>query len=317
MIIRKLFRGLAGIGMALALTLAVTPSGAQAAVHYVQMSSASAADPGLSQFGSEYYVYTTGGTMDAYRGSTMTKGFAKVGSIYRSVPSGYSALWAPHVFKSGSYYFALFTAIKSPSTVHCVYWAVSTSPTGGFGAPHLVACGNGWEAIDPTFYSGGTGNWVVYKRGHYTSPGFPHGDFEIHAVKVAISGNSLSFGTNRILVKAYNTTCMEAPSLLWHNGKLWLFVSRSRYDTDAYYTEVWEAANLTSPFHQVKVLMKNGQGWGHGPGGAEVIDSGSTTYIAYHAWEADKPSPSTPGTRVTRFAKLSWSSSGPSMSSLG
>ena len=320
---RRLVQGLVGFGAALALVIAAAPP-SQAAVHYVQMSNASAADPGLSHFGKSYYVYTTGGGMAVFRASTMTKPFSKVGSIYKTVPSGYKAMWAPHVFQHGSYYFATFTA-QQGGNQHCVYWAVSTSPTGGFSAPHLVTCGNGWEAIDPTFYSGGTGSWIVYKRGHYTPGyigntyygGFPHGDFQIRAINVTVSGKTLRFGTNRVLVSAPDTTVMEAPSLIWHSKKLWLFVSRSRYDTNAYYTQVWSASNLASPFHKVKTLMKNGQGWGHGPGGAEVLQNGSTTYIAYHAWEANKPTPATPGKRVTRFATITWTANGPAITSLG
>jgi len=311
MFVRRLFRAIVGLTAALAATLALAP-GAQAASRYVQMSSKSAADPGFSKFGSDYYVYATGGAI--YRGSSLHHKFKQVGTL--KVPSNYSALWAPHVFASSGHYFALFTAIKSGNSQHCVYWSVSNKPTGGFGKPHLVACGNGWEAIDPSLYSHGGKSWVIWKRGHYTGSGFPHGDFEIRGAKVTVSGSTLHFSKQHVLVKAYNTDCMEAPSMIWHGNKVWLFVSRNRYDTNAYRTEVWSASSVTGKYHKVKTLMKNGQGWGHGPGGAEVLKSGGTTYIAYHAWATDKPTPQTSSKRVVRFAKISWSKKGPSMASL-
>ena len=179
MFVRRMFQTIVGVAAAIAVMLALTPS-AQAAPRYVQMSSKSAADPGFSKLGRDYYVYSTGGAI--FRGSSLHHKFKQVGSP--RVPTNYSSLWAPHVFASNGHYFALFTAIKSGNSQHCIYWSASKKPTGGFGKPHLVACGNGWEVIDPSLYRRGGSSWAVWKRGHDTGSGFPHGDFETRGAKV-------------------------------------------------------------------------------------------------------------------------------------
>lgn len=315
--LRRLVRGLLSLGLVLGLAGAATSrAAADDAPGYFQMSSDGAADPGFAKFGENYYVYTTGGRMAIYRGASLTQPFTKVGTIFDAVPTGFKLLWAPHVFQHGNDYFALFTATAEGHAKHCVYWSVSSSPTGGFSAPQEAFCGDTdeWEAIDPSFVDGPDGSWMVWKHGRYTT-GFPIGDFDMRVAKIKFVGDTLTFGEQRTIVSVTNVTCMEAPDIIWHDGRVWLFVSRDRYDTNAYKTEVWSAKNMTSTFTPVKMLMQDGV-WGHGPGGAEVLNDHGTTYIAYHVWESDKPTPSTPGKRVTRFAKLTWDTTGPTVSSI-
>ncbi|WP_353950727.1 hypothetical protein V6K52_13955 [Knoellia sp. S7-12] len=54
-------------------------------------------------------------------------------------------------------------------------------------------------------------------------------------------------------------------------------------------------------------LIKTGQGYGYGPGGAEVETAADgSTWIAYQVWKDSKPTPTTPGKRILRTAKLDW-----------
>lgn len=99
---------------------------------------------------------------------------------------------------------------------------------------------------------------------------------------------------------------MEAPSLVAHGGKVWLFVSRGRFDTNDYHTDVWVARRFGPGFTFSNHVMATGQGYGHGPGGAEVLNDGGTVRIAYHVWKQNKPTPQTPGTRITRVATVTW-----------
>lgn len=74
-----------------------------------------------------------------------------------------------------------------------------------------------------------------------------------------------------ILAQIRDGTVMEAPSLVAHGGKVWLFVSRSRFDTNAYRTDAWVAKRFGPGFRFSNHVMATGQGYGFGPGGAEVI----------------------------------------------
>lgn len=312
---------------ALVFPLVSTGTAGAASPRYTTISTRSAADPGFSRFGASYYVYATGGR-DAhgrgdgvppiFRGSSTTARFTQVGNAYLKDPAGLNSLWAPHVVARTGHYFLFFTAARGKSP-HCVYWAVSSHPTGGFGRPHLVTCGNqaGWEAIDPTVYTTAAGaSYVVWKRGHYTGAGFPHGDFEIRARKLTFSGASVSFAGGHnpslLLARADNTVVMEAPSLIAHGGKVWLFVSRDRFDTNAYHTDAWVAPRFGAGFTFSNHVMATGQGYGSGPGGAEVLaDAGGTVRIAYHVWDRTKPTPQSPGVRITRIANVAWTGGKP------
>ena len=296
--------------------LAATAVSAQAAgPTYTTISKQSAADPGFAKFGSSYYVYATGGgdgILPIFRGSSISKPFTKVGNAYAKAPAGLTGIWAPHVVARDGRYFMFFTAAQGGGS-HCVYWAVAATPTGTFGAPHRLVCGNAanTEAIDPTVYvTAAKANYLVWKRGHY-HPAFPQGTFQIQARKLTFSGASVKFspGSNPTvtLAEVADGTVMEAPSLVAHGGKVWLFVSRNRFDTNAYHTDVWSAKAFGPGFKYSGPVMATGQGYGYGPGGAEVItDAGGVTRIAWHVWENSKPTPSTPGTRIVRVATLTW-----------
>ena len=179
-----------------------------------------------------------------------------------------------------------------------MYWAVASSPTGPFSAPHVATCGNaaGWEAIDPTVYQTASGrSYLVWKRGHY-HPGFPDGTFQIRARKLTFSGSSAQFtgggSPSLILAQIPDGTVMEAPSLVAHGGKVWLFVSRGRFDTNDYHTDAWVAKSFGPGFTFSNHVMATGQGYGFGPGGAEVItDAGGSVRIAYHVWETASQHP--------------------------
>lgn len=173
-----------------------------------------------------------------------------------------------------------------------MYWVYSTHPDMGFSKiPVKVADGGGsaWDAIDPTVYHGAKGLYLVWRRGEFT-PSFPRGTFQIRARLFTVStvnGSpkvTLAVGTSQVLAQVTgNAPVMEAPSLLFYDHKLWLFVARGAY-TDCcglpYHTDVWVAGGMGGTFKQAGTAMKNGQGWGTGPGSASVISDKGIVYIA-------------------------------------
>ncbi|MFC7491703.1 MULTISPECIES: family 43 glycosylhydrolase [unclassified Knoellia] len=273
-----------------------------------------AADPGFTRIGSSYYLAATGsgetGTMPVFRRSSPTGAYAKIGNI-NAARSGYSKFWAPHLVKRGSYYFAFFSASYNGAKP-CVYYASSTTVVGGYSAPRLLTCGggSGREAIDATTYVTTEGNTYLTWRSGVHRLGFPRGDYDIIARMLAFGGSTVKFATgsaNNNLLHRTSDDVYEAPSIVRRGGKVWLFVSRNRYDTNAYYTAVYSADSIHGTFTFRKNLMKTGQGYGYGPGGAEVETAADgSTWIAYHVWKESKPYPSTPGKRILRTAKLDW-----------
>ena len=308
----------------LAKTVLAEKTGPAAAAKYVQMSSASAPDPDLEIFGSRYYVYATSGSdgvLPVFVSDTASirGGFRQAGNILARAPKGFTGLWAPHVIHAGGWYIAFFTAAYRGGD-HAVYWVYSRFPDRGFSqAPAEIASSGakGWEAIDPTSYAGAGGKlYLVWRRGHYTA-GFPYGTFQIRARQITIATANgqpritVAAGAARQLAQVTgNAPVMEAPSLLYRNGRLWLFVARGAFNDYKvpYRTDVWSAGGITGTFRERRTVLAGGQGWGTGPGSASVIARGGIVYIAYHAWQGS--------TRVTRFARLAWQGGVPVAESL-
>jgi hypothetical protein len=295
-----------------------------AAAKYVQMSNASAPDPDLEIFGSRYYVYATSGSdgvlpVFASDTASIRGGFRQAGNILARAPKGFTGLWAPHVIHAGGWYIAFFTAAFKGGD-HAVYWVYSRFPDRGFSqAPAEIASSGaaGWEAIDPTTYAGAGGKlYLVWRRGHYTA-GFPYGTFQIKARQITIATVNgkpritLAAGATRQLAQVTgNAPVMEAPSMLYRNNHLWLFVARGAFNDFKvpYRTDVWSASGITGTFRERRTVLAGGEGWGTGPGSASVIAHGGIVYIAYHAWQGK--------TRVTRFARLVWQGGVPVAESL-
>jgi hypothetical protein len=280
------------------------------------ISSDSVADPGFSAYGSSYYVYGTGPkaqNVPIYKGTTVTKPFSFAGYAFRAARlEGYSKIWAPHVISRNGKYFMFFTASRSGGR-HCIYWAVSsTNASSSYSTPRLLLCasnrpGETWEAIDPSTYKTVEGNtYLVWRSGHIQA-NFPIGDYQIRTVKLSFSATSVKVASGAPRTKLLgveNGTVIEAPDMIRYDGKVYLFVSRGDYRNSSYKTDVYIASSIHDTFHFLKHLMASGQGFGSGPGGAEVLGVTSTsTRIAWHFRDGSG--------RHTRVGVVRWSKSSP------
>lgn len=274
------------------------------------------ADPGYSRIGSIWYLTGTGsadsGIMPVLSRTSPAGAYTKIGNIDAN-RAGFTKYWAPHLVKRGSHWFAFFSASKDGAKP-CVYYASSLNPARGYTGPRLLTCGggSGREAIDATTYVTTEGNTYLTWRSGVHRLGFPSGDYDIIARMLSFDGNAgtVKFtdgSANNNLLHRVGDKVYEAPSLVRHGGKVWLFVSRDRYDTNDYYTSVYSADTIHGTFTFRKNLMKTGQGYGFGPGGAEVETAADgSTWIAFHVWKDSKPTPTTPGKRILKTAKLDW-----------
>ena len=223
-------------------TVPATSVAAAAPAKYVQMSNASAPDPDLEIFGSRYYVYATSGSdgvLPVFESDTASirGGFRQAGTILARAPKGFTGLWAPHVIHAGGWYIAFFTAARQGGD-HAVYWVYSKYQDRGFSqAPAEIAAaaaplaglgGDRPDHLRGRFYGK---LYLVWRRGHYTA-GFPYGTFQIKARQITVATVSgkpritLAAGMRaaRQLAQATgNAPVMEAPSLLYRNGRLRLW----------------------------------------------------------------------------------------------
>lgn len=233
-----------------------------------------------------------------------------VGSL--AVDNHQSNLWAPDVFWNGSEYVMYFTAWDKIEKVNCIGQATSDSPTGNFvyQNSHFFCDSqalSGYVAIDPTEYGDGRGHrYLVFKAtlaGNATVP------WEIKYVKLNSAGTAMASAKQDSMITAHAQ--MEAPSLIGHGTRLWLFAARANYIDCSYYTDAWASPNgITGHFSQVVphlMIQTDDTKTRCGPGGADVVrGAGGAYYLAYHVWQGGTGRTTPTGTRVTWVTQLGW-----------
>lgn len=177
-------RAAAPAGVPGALTRMVSSAAAVPKTHATLVTNRYAADPGLSKFGSTYYLYATGGgPLPVFKASKPAQRFYQyVHPAVRNsaLPRGMNNLWAPHVTRIGTTFVMFFTAAIGGAQ-HCIWYATAASPTGYFGQLRKLQCGSSnyrvptaagdpWEAIDPSTYRSAAGRlYLVYRAATTTT----------------------------------------------------------------------------------------------------------------------------------------------------
>ncbi len=292
-----------------------TPAQAAAPGHARQVTTVGFADPGFNHFGSRYYIYATGDHFPVRSSTSPTGPYSKSMNSMPAIPKwvGLSPkrshdLWAPSVFRttdSGRPLFVMyFTGFRKGWGANCVGVATSRSPDHGFqpvGHP-ICATRSDHEAIDPSQYRTADGTrWILFK----TDVGNVS-DFRIEAIHMR-QGITPDLKTRRTIVSSPDKR-MEAPSMIAHGHRVFLFLSRGDYTNCSYSTDVWSAKSFKSTFSPVRTVMSTASTGLCGPGGATVLTDGAATRIAFHAYPDHNPGPGTP--RFAWVGELKWNSAG-------
>lgn len=275
--------------------LGATPAAAAGYGHSHPVTGGDFADPGFAKFGNHYFIYKTGPTFGVRYSTKPASGY---GASHTSMPkkpawvAPTAQLWAPHVFASSSngktLYVMYFTAVKAGWGTHCIGVATSRYAYKNFTAqpkPVLCAKTKGWETIDPSAYRAADGKrYLLYKLNKGNASGW---DIRV-AQMDSVSGTKRTAAKTRSKIKPGSR--IEAPSAISHGGKVWLFTSRRDWNDCSYSTDVWVAPTLwNGSFTRVRTIMSPGSTGLCGPGGATVLQDGSTTRIAFHAWIDKNP----------------------------
>lgn len=274
------------------------------------------ADPGLLKVDDTYYLYGTGKGFPWRSSTNPTGAFATSGPSMikrpKWMPKTGAEYWAPHVFavtKGGATTFVMYFAGSAKTgDRRCIGSATAASPTGPFEpAKKPLKCGptGNAKAIDPAHFTDKTTkkSYLIYKLRVGNR-------YEIRAVRVNQVGTSLKAGTDIRLLSGGGRN-VEAPSLVRHGGRIWMFVSVNDYRTCDYRTKVSSASKLRpNAFGAPKPLSirdpepKAAERF-CGPGGAEVIQDGNTWRIAFHAWAKGKDQ-AAGGTRTAWMGEIRW-----------
>jgi beta-xylosidase len=221
-------------------------------------------------------------------------------------------IWAPEVIKLGMRYLMYYTARDQASDRQCVGVASASAPAGPYidsrMAPLICQSDQG-GTIDPSPWRDASG-FYLYVKSDGNCCGLPT---SIYAVPLAEDGLSTSGAPIKLLTNdpaSWEHAVVEAPTMFHHDGKYLLFYSAGDYADSSYavgYATCIGPAGpcAKSPFNPV--LRSGGDASTRliGPGHQSLIQAGSQTWIAYHAWEVT--SAGTRGSRRFLYVdKLDW-----------
>lgn len=303
--------------LAVAGLLAAAPPASAATHHYSRVISSDFADPGFAKFGSFYYLYKTGPSFGVSMSVSPQSGYGPIATSMPHIPawvgkdpSGARKLWAPHVIgmmhNGHALYVMYFTGYYPAKKANCIGVATSSSPDRNFAArstPTVCAAQAGYEAIDPSAYHAADGKrYLIYKVNYRNVSGF-----DIRAVQMDSATGTVRVAGVASRSKIAPGSRMEAPSVISHGGQVFIFTSRGNWADCTYSTDVWVAPTFwNGSFHRVRTVMSSSSTGLCGPGGATVINDGSTTRLAFHAWKGGSASSKV---RQAYVGVLKWTSS--------
>lgn len=219
-------------------------------------------------------------------------------------------VWAPQVTKVASGYTLYYTARDEASQKQCIGVSRANSPNGPFtpvGTKPLVCPTDLGGAIDASTYQENGQNWLLWKAdGNCCS--LPARIFiqPLSASGTTFTGPATALITND---QPWEGAVVEAPTLVKHGGKYYLFYSANDFAGGNYRTGYATATSPTGPFTKSTTELMTSDRFGddvRGPGGQDVFTAkDGSTAIVFHGWD---PTYSYRGMYVST---LTWTAKGP------
>jgi beta-xylosidase len=220
--------------------------------------------------------------------------------------------WAPEVIKVGSSYLMYYTGRDKASNKQCVGVAKASAPAGPYTdnatAPLVCQVAEG-GSIDPSPWRDSTG-FYLYVKSDGNCCSLPT---SIYAVPLAADGLSTAGAPVKLLTNdatSWEHAVIEAPTMFQHDGQYLLFYSGGDYADSSYAVGYATCAGPTGPCVKsgANPVLKSRNDTSPkliGPGHQSLLQVGSQTWIAYHAWEVT--SAGTRGNRRFMYVdKLDW-----------
>ncbi|HUS15234.1 MAG TPA: glycoside hydrolase family 43 protein, partial [Chloroflexia bacterium] len=268
-------------------------------------------DPDVLHVGDTYYAYATNANsinIQVARSTNLVEWRILADALPVLPPwASPGNTWAPEVTTTttGSYVM-YFAARQAGGRFQCIGVATSTEPQGPFRSratePLICPLDEG-GAIDPSSFTDDDGTrYVLWKN-----DGNCCGD-ATHLYLQKVSGDGLTLdGPPTALVEndqTWEADVVEAPTLVKHGGKYYLFYSANAYNTERYSVGYAEADSITGPYRKATDPLLRSRLTRPpvvGPGGQDVVlDLKGRTWMLYHAWD------STISYRTLNLDPLNW-----------
>jgi beta-xylosidase len=251
-------------------------------------------DPGILKVGGTYYAFATNsrGRTVPVRTSTDLAQWSATSEALPALPGWARAgrTWAPYAARAadGAHYNLYFTAWSKSDGRQHVGVAQATSPAGPYtavGTTPLVDQGDLGGSLDSSVFTDGDGaQYLVWKNdGNAIGKTCTIWAEQLSADGLSFVGSATPLMHND---QAWEGSVVEAPEILKHNGKYYLFYSANNYTNGSYGMGYAVANSLLGTYTKPAGPWLATQGNVIGPGG-ESFTTGpdGNTWMFYHSWE--------------------------------
>jgi beta-xylosidase len=274
-------------------------------------------DPDVLLVGGTYYAYSTNtpGTNVQVATSPDAKKWTLSGKdALPTLPDWTTPgkTWAPEVTELSPGRFVMyFTASNREPRLQCVNVAASDSPSGPFVASGTAAlfCPEGeGGAIDAATFLDRDGQRFLVAKNDGNCCGL---DTWLQLAPLSADGLSLEAKPRKVLKQglAWEGILIEAPTLIRHGDRYFLFYSAGDYAGANYEIGYASATSVFGPYkkHPTPLLStKSSRGRYTGPGGQDVVTKpDGSTLLVFHSWAEGL------AFRGMNVLPLDWSGDGP------
>jgi len=222
--------------------------------------------------------------------------------------------WAPEVLRTDAGKYVLYyTARWSKADRQCIGTATADDPHGPFEpAPDPLVCqADEGGSIDASPYRHDDGSLYLYWKNDGNHIGRPT---HLYAQRLSVDGLTLTGERTRLLTndKPWQGAVIEAPEMVRHEGRLYLFYSANAFDSDRYAVGYAACDSPLGPCHDApeNPILKSSPA-AAGPGHCYPVTlPDGTTWLLYHAWPPDGIGTTSPG-RQMWLDRLDWADGRP------
>lgn len=199
--------------------------------------------------------------------------------------------WAPEVSViTGGGYAMYFTAAHTESNKQCIGVATSELATGPYlpvdGGPLVCPLEEG-GAIDASVYTEDDGTQYLLWKTDGNCCGM---DTWIEVAPLTGDGTALAGPATRLFqqTELWEGNLVEAPVLIKHESKYYLFYSANDYGSWSYAIGVASAPSITGPYTKEPdpfLSSEMTEGRYIGPGGQDIVSTPEGDVMVFHSWD--------------------------------
>ena len=278
-------------------------------------------DPAVLRVGNRYYAYATqgsGSNIQVLTSPDLTHWTAGPDALPQlgSWASG-GKTWAPEVLAVGGKYVLFYTEQDQKSGKQCIGRAESAAPGGPFvdDRPAPLVCQPGLGgSIDPNPIRAADGALYLYWKNDGNCCGKP---VQLWAQRLSPDARSLRGAPVALLsnTKSWQGNLIEAPEMVSHGGRYFLFYSANDYGSDKYAVGYATCQSPLGPCADKSTRpLLSSAAVAAGPGHCFVLDlADGSSVMFFHAWPPDAIGSTVPG-RQLWMEPLEWVGGEPRMS---